>query len=295
MGSENARVRLEDVVGTSKRSDVDELVQLTMSGVKYLVLGEYHSDNCIKNLLEKLIEHGSFSSLFLEALARGDYAKDGSALKGSNCVYSQNPRKYNSIIRTAVNHGVNVYGLEAGEARNEKDGKVYAEWAKYVKENRRGRCIILIGADHVDYWKGHTDDSQNFVSKLIGLGVSIKSVVTVSSFPIKVIPQTGAGPKLLYSVKRLPKNVQVPEIDNYFRINSNSLENKEDIDEIDSHSMPTFNGKRKKKGTMSLLMPKFRYLTRTVYIPAFINGKEIVDYIYTINKRIKRRSKIDIE
>ncbi len=300
MGSGKARIRLEDVVGTSKHSDISELIGLARAGAKYLVIGEYHSDNCIKNLLENLIERGNFSSLFLEALAEGDYAKDGPSLKDPSCVYSQNPKKYDRLIRTAINRGVSVYGLESDETRKEKNGKAYKGWAKYVKENGRGLCIVLIGAGHVDYWKGHPNDSKNFVSKLVDCGVSPKNIVTVSSFPVKIVSDSGVEPELLYSIKHLPKNVAVPEIDSYLRINSNGLEDENDRNAIDSYSVPTFGENSRKKGMKSLLMPKFRHQTRTVYIPAFVNGKEIVDYIYTIDKRhleraMKTSKNVDID
>ncbi len=300
MGSRKARIRLEDIVGTSKHSDISELIRLAQSGAKYLVIGEYHYDNCIKDLLEKLIERGHFSSLFLEALAEGDYAKDGPLLKDLDCVYSQNPKKYDRLIKSAINRGVNVYGLESGGARKEKNGKVYKEWAGYVKENGRGSCIVLIGADHVDYWKGHPNDSKNFVSKLVDCGVSPKNIVTVSSFPIKIVSGSGVEPELLYFVRRLPKNVTVPKIDSYLRINPNGFEDKNDRHAIDSHSVPTFGENGRKKRIKSLLMPKFRYQTRTVYIPAFVNGKGIADYIYAIDKRhleraMKRPGKVDID
>ena len=47
-------------------------------------------------------------------------------------------------------------------------------------------------------------------------------------------------------------------------------------------------------------MPKLKYFTRTVYIPAFVNGKEIVDYIYTIDRghlerAMKKSGKADID
>ena len=249
--------------------------------------------------VRKLVERMIALSLRIDIIVMDSHSKDGPLLKDPECVYSQNPKKYDGLIRSSIRRGVNVYGLES-EKREETNGKTFKDWAKYVKENGKGLCIVLIGAGHVDYWKGHPDDSKNFVSKLVGLGVPLKSVMTISSFPVKTGRGSSAGLEALYSVKRLPKNVAVPEIGSYLRVDATGINDKNDVDIIDSASVPTFGEKGGKRGKKTLLMPKLKYFTRTVYIPAFVNGKEIVDYIYTIDRgrlerAMKKSGKVDID
>ena len=119
----------------------------------YVFLGEKHTDSTLHSrVLMPLIESGAFSSIYLEALKRGDYRQEGDALRNRS-VFKWNPEKYDRIIEASLRHGLNVHGIDAHDER--EDDRV-RNWAQYIIGDKRDdSSLILTGRGHVNFWREH--------------------------------------------------------------------------------------------------------------------------------------------
>jgi hypothetical protein len=179
--------------------NLDKILKRAESDALYVFLGEKHTDSTLHSrVLMPLIESGTFSSIYLEALKRGDYRQEGEALRNRS-VFKWNPEKYDRIIEASLKHGLNVHGIDAHDER--EDGRV-RNWAQYIIGDKRdGSSLVLTGRGHVNFWREHQrnrDPSDILPAHMAEEGVKPGRLLTVTTLFHSDISQG------LYRVYELP-------------------------------------------------------------------------------------------
>ena len=165
----------------------------------YVFVGERHPDSTIySGVLLPLIKSGKFSSIYLEALGKGDYRREGPDLFNS-VIVKYNPDKYGRIIEKSLEEGMEVHGINS-RGSCEEDG--VSDWAKYITEHgRHGSKIVLTGGGHLYSWRRYRRRKNHDIlpAYLSDFGVPGERIVTISTFI------TGGIPPGLYRTRDLPE------------------------------------------------------------------------------------------
>jgi len=131
--------------------------ELLENARKYTIFGDVHTWLGSKDVLLSMIDHGCFSSVYLEALKQGDYRQHGDRLKDRRFGYGFNPEKFDEIIDKSLRRGIEVHGIDVANrrangraARDETD--CVQSWAEYIVQTANGRNLIVVGNFHIDRW-----------------------------------------------------------------------------------------------------------------------------------------------
>lgn len=131
--------------------------ELLESARKYTVFGDVHTWTGTRDLLLSMMEQGCFSSLYLEALKRGDYRQEGDKLKDRRHAYGMNPEKYDELIDRSLRCGIDVHGINVTNRRangrpTREETDCVTSWAEYIVQTANGRNLIVVGTYHIDRW-----------------------------------------------------------------------------------------------------------------------------------------------
>ena len=145
---------------------------------RHTFFGEEHQDESMIGFLTKLLASQRFNALYLEALLRGNYAVEGDKLKAGG-PYCWNPEKYDELVSIAIANNVEVHGIDSKRRATESQETGF--WANYILETgSANQNLILIGANHVNYWTKKDTTSEVLPSHLFGKGIPKRDILTIS-------------------------------------------------------------------------------------------------------------------
>lgn len=151
------------------------------NGISYTIMGEYHPEWTIGDLLRGSLELYNYKVFYMEALRRGEYGEERDGLKdigGNSGTYSYNTLKYDRIINEAVLEGVEVHGIARADGVRHCSPESVREWAEYMINTSKGRkSLTLVGNTHVS----DRDRSITLPEQLKALGVKERDMLTVAS------------------------------------------------------------------------------------------------------------------
>ena len=181
---------------------------------RFTVVGESHPSKTIGKFVEKLLTEKPFDNLFLEGLLRGFYQEEGDNLKDRNSTYGFCPKKYDSLIKTAIEKNIKVYGLRSkketgkhemvSEWNEIEECKEVEEWARYILENAGNLNLILVGAGHVNYWQEEKGKEKSILlpAMLYKSGIKEEDILTITQ--VKIEHDDDHIPYGLYKYNELP-------------------------------------------------------------------------------------------
>ncbi len=171
------------------RENLHRILKEVDRGKRYTFIGENHLDDTIEELIFPLIDSEKFSSLYLEALPRGNYNEEGGIIKEERRVYRWNIEKYERIIERALEMKLEVYGIDSHHERM-NDYDETSKWAEYIiGTDKGGPNLTLVGSAHVNYWRkcySNLDYNSNLPAHLAGQGIPQNKILTVTSRPNRI-------------------------------------------------------------------------------------------------------------
>lgn len=183
--------------------DPSVIKEIAASPAGYTFVGEKHPDETFEGVVNALINTGKYSVLFLEALYEGNYGEKGDALKDRDAVYGWNPSKYDRIIRHAMERGVEVHGIDSPGRKKAGTNEDIAKWADHILAASRGKCLVLAGAAHVNYWQTSIEHSS-LPAQIAKKGIQPQDIVTISFHSIN--KEDALQLKHIYRFSELPDN-----------------------------------------------------------------------------------------
>ncbi|MFI5412742.1 MAG: hypothetical protein ACHQX1_02530 [Candidatus Micrarchaeales archaeon] len=185
-----------------------ELLRATGNS-RYLVIGEFHTDQRVTQLVQALIQGGKFSSIYVEQLKAGEHKR----IVPVTTTTHGYPSKYETIANAALEKKMRAHGmLDTEELTHESYQKRTGNWLEYIQSTTRrsgagSRIMLLVGTGHVEYAgeafqdkDSKTDEIDNIVDQLTRSGVARNLITTLVPFEIdadvRVLLRIGALPKI---------------------------------------------------------------------------------------------------
>lgn len=193
--------------------------EIAANPARFTIVGETHPDETIETLIDALIGTGNYETLYLEALDMGNYEEEGDKLKREGGVYSHNPAKYDRIIRHAIGKGMDVRGIGGNRKDTNEDT---ARWADYILSTNKGKCLVLTGTGHVNYWHDYDEQSQLLPAHIAGKGIPVQEIITIPEYRIN--QKAALKSRQIYRSESLP---WLKEFGNYIFVRAYSQREEE--------------------------------------------------------------------
>ena len=86
------------------------------------------------------------------------------------------------MLRNSVNwRSQAVRGIGGNRKDTNEDT---ARWADYILSTNKGKCLVLTGTGHVNYWHDYDEQSQLLPVHIAGKGIPVQEIITIPEYRI---------------------------------------------------------------------------------------------------------------